>query len=137
MAVYPKMYRKGTQVTTLKRSGTEITNANRSSYRVFHKHSGSPGLSYANGCYTVANTSSSGGYCSGCEEHSDWYCTICGWDVSTRLTACDNPDCSGYGQNTNNGYRTTETIYHTSSNGCSNWHETTATVYILGCGYEV
>lgn len=136
MAQYPKMYRGGVQITTLKRSNVEINDANRSSYRVFHKHLGSPGLSYANGCYTIASTTS-GGYCSGCEEYSDWYCSLCGWDVSTRLTACANPNCAGYGQNGNNGYRTVKTIYHTSPNGCSNWHDTSVTVYTLGCGYSV
>lgn len=54
MAQYPKMYRKGVQITSASRSSISLNDINRSGYRVFHKHTSA--------CYSAGHTHSAGCY---------------------------------------------------------------------------
>ena len=154
MAEYPKIVRKGAQITTIKRSNTTIYDVNRSSKRVFHIHTGN--ATTGGGCYTVHNTHTHGPSCykktcKGHDEYTDkfWWCSLCGYEhgYGNPLGACGNPNCSGYGETGNNGYSGGDyigTTYHNDSNinQCDNYNSTlictiTTNGYSLGCGYII
>ena len=153
MAEYPKLYRSGVQIKMVSRTNAEILNINRSSKRVYHKHSGNS--TSGGGCYGQQTTHTHGASCysktcKGHDQYSEkqWYCSLCGQDVGYSLDYCDNPNCSGYGENGNNGYHGGDyigTTYHDASNisSCDNYTSTLictkseGTSYSLNCGYEV
>lgn len=86
---------------------------------IFFSHNdGSPGLTYKNGCYTVAKYSHS--YCPG-HSKSIGHCGRCG-----TVSPCNNNACA---QDQDNAWY--ETISWSCSSPCTKVYK-----YYLGCGYE-
>lgn len=93
-----------------------------------HEHTGQPGQTYANGCYT--KPVESGGYCRGYQKKHTWHGCSCGssWPCRRPDEQTEYPHGEVY-----KDYYSTE--YHSSKGSCSEW--TVIYTYYMDCGYPL
>lgn len=100
-----------------------------------HHHTGTEGLSYANGCYTIPQVSES--YCPGHTwANYSWSCGRCGSYISTGPSAPSADDCPNHNVCAQDKgvvphLISSGTNYCSSPETCSSW--VTNYVYLLGC----